>query len=330
MQKFFHGLLRDLDRSCRVLEERLAAPDLPEEVNANAVRAYVLVQAVHREVRARLGDPDIIEPTLLPSHLRLYRRWGERVRLVEGSILPAIERYSSRDRLATRLCARLAQQVNWPISAPLVVTLSANYYWSLASVNLICIPAAEDASLLGLPDLCHEMAHLLLEVHPNELLGDFPSQFATYISQQRQRIAAGELPAEHGARLDILEAMWTRSWLREFVPDIVAAFLVGPPYGWQHLRVSSRSSGNPYSPSFGEASSHPADDARLTCILAVLRALGMSSEANELEAVWVGYAAATLRSRPAYYELAYPTELLGLLVKRVVARDIVNSCGSAG
>jgi hypothetical protein len=43
-------------------------------------------------------------------------------------------------------------------------------------------------------------------------------------------------PPGYIALYDRVLAQWIDSWLPEFVGDMVATYLVGPAFGWQHIR----------------------------------------------------------------------------------------------
>lgn len=135
-----------------------------------------------------------------------------------------------RSRL-TRLCHRLAEQVRWPLPAPLVTAISSQYYWTQPVFNVICVPTAEETTLLGLPDLCHELAHVLFLHHETILLGDFIQLLAAYIAQERQQVDAHQRPPEYRALYDYLFTQWRDAWVQEFVSDMVATYLVGLAFG---------------------------------------------------------------------------------------------------
>jgi len=119
MQEFLSGLVRDLERRCRTLRDRLVAMQIDPDVGDHALGAYRVVEGIRREVSSLLDDPSFGSRELWSNHLQLYKRWVEQVALVENFPLPFIERYGERDRLITRLTQRLAEQVRWPVrSAP--------------------------------------------------------------------------------------------------------------------------------------------------------------------------------------------------------------------
>src|SRR5207248_1346868 len=135
------------------------------------------------------------------------RELDRRAALVEFYLLPFVERYSESDRRLTRLCHRLAQQVRWPLSPPLVVAFSNQYYWTLSGYPLVCAPAAEIHTLLRLPDLCHELGHKLLERHPS-IFHLFLQEVVNYIDQEKRRVVTGQRPTGYQASYDQLLSNW--------------------------------------------------------------------------------------------------------------------------
>ena len=106
---------------------------------------------------------------------------------------------------------------------------------------------------------------------------------------------------------------------------MVATFLVGPAFGWQHIRLCTGNSNGAYFPALGEFSSHPADEARLRGIMAVLGQIGSTDAATELQAAWESYLALTAEDRPAEYDVCYPQALLDSL-----AHQVVQGCSNLG
>jgi hypothetical protein len=201
----------------------------------------------------------------------------------------------------------------------LVAAFSSQYYWAMPNFNLICAPATEGRTLLGLPDLCHELGHLLLWHYESTLTGNFLQELAGYLASERRRVAAQQRPPEYRRLYDLLFTQWYDAWLREFVADMVAAYLVGPAFGWQHVRLCAGRSHNTYHPALGEAAEHPADEARLRGVLAVLELMGMPEVAARIGGLWHEYMAASGETRPADYDVCYPQPLMKSLARHTVA-----------
>ena len=320
MEQFLRGLLCDLVRHCDVLKGRITAIPDQLDLRSHLLAAYQVVEAVRRDAVQLLADPSFGSATLLRNHLQLYKRAQERALFAESFALPFLERYGQRDYRLTRLCRRLLDQVRWPLAPPLVAAFSSQYYWTKPEFNIICVPAAEEASLLGLPDLVHELGHIL-QLHCGvALLGTFLQELLGYVGQEQQRVAAQQRPPEYLALYNHLLGQWAGNWLLEFVPDMVATYLVGPAFGWQHLRLcSGHSQQDAYHPSLGESGTHPADEARLRGILAVLGQVGAADSGVRIKELWERYLAVSGQTKPADYDLCYPDTLIASLARHVVA-----------
>jgi len=288
-------------------------------------------------VAAVLADPSLGTADLLSIHLLTYKRWHEQATFVEFFPLPFLERYAAPDRRLTRLCRRLTQQVNWPLPSPLVGAFSNNYYWTLADFSLICAPAAEGVTLLGLPDLCHELGHILLVRYEGAIIGDIVQELTAYVAQEQRQAESDQRPGDHREVYEGLLALWRDAWVREFASDMIATYLVGPAFGWQHVRLCASLSHAAYHPALGEAAEHPADAARLRGVVAVLDHLGRVADGERVRVLWDQYMAATGEDRPLEYAVCYPHALIDSLAARVIAgcqtlgiRSFQDSSDAAG
>jgi hypothetical protein len=243
--------------------------------------------------------------------------------LVECYPLLFVERYAESDRRLTRLCRRLAQQIRWPLTPPLVGGFSTQYYWTMAPFGVICVPAAEESTVLGLPDLCHELGHILLLQEEPRFTQTFLGGLAAYIVAEQRRVVAGQRASQYTALYAQLFAQWRDQWLREFVCDMIATYLVGPAFGWQHIRLCAGGSRSAYRPAFGETAEHPADDARLRGVTSVLATLGIAT--TQLETLWADYLRMSGERRPPDYERCYPDSLI-----KSLAIKTVEGCRAVG
>lgn len=319
MEQFLRGLLRDLEHHSVVLRDRLAAIPADPDVRAHAMKAYKEVECIRREVVQLLHDPSLGLPILLPNHLQVYKRWSERVSVIESYPFLFVERYALSDRHLTRLCQRLTSQIGWPLPPPLVAAFSNQYYWTMPEFNIICAPAAEGTTLLGLPDLCHELGHILHLAQWDVLVGNFLRELASYILLEQRRVATEQRPTEYRSLYTSLFTQWEGTWLLEFVADMVATYLVGPAFGWQHVRLCASNSSAAYHPTLGERADHPADEARLRGIVAVLAEMGEADVGARITSLWNSYLDASREIRPQDYEVCYPQTLLESLAKEIIA-----------
>jgi hypothetical protein len=273
MDRFLRGLLIDLERRATALKERVGAIDTDTklELREHALLAYQYLEIVRRNAKQLVQDPVLGTPQLMKNQIQLYKRWSEIVSLVEWYLIPFIERYSEEDQSLTRLCHKLAREVRWPLPLPVVARFSNQYFWTKPEFNIIAVPTEEGSNLLTLPDLGHEMGHILLLHHRDELAGDFINDLAAHFQAERQRIDSEQRPPAYKELFENLFALWNDIWIWEFASDMVATYLIGPPFGWQHLRLCASLGGSVYYPSLGEVAEHPADEARMQGILRVLQ-----------------------------------------------------------
>lgn len=324
MDQFLTGLLRDLERRCAALSDRFAEAKT-EDIQEYALHAYRQVETLRRQVVQALNDPALHEPALRPNYLQRYNQWSQHASAIESYLLPFVERFAAPDRLLTGLCRQLTAEIGWPLRSPLVATFSYQYYWTVADFNLICVPAAENVTLLGLPDLCHELGHILMFHHRAALIGSFMRDLTRYIKKEQRRVVTQQRSPEYRALYDLLFVQWSDEWLLEFVSDMVATYLVGPAFGWQHIRLCASLNKDVYFPALGERASHPADEARLRGVLAVLAEVEPGRGDGELLEMWQQFVQCSGKSQPPDYAVCYPPDLISAL-----ARVVVQGCAALG
>ena len=327
MDRFLRGLIIDLEGRAAALKTRLEAIDTDEklELREHALLAYQYLEGVRRNAARLARDPALGDARLAKNQIQLYKRWSEIVSLVEWYPIPFIERYNEEDKSLTQLCRLLAEEVRWPLPLPVVANPSNQYYWTKPEFNLIAVPVNEGFNLLALPDLCHEMGHILLLHHRNELAGDFLADLASYFQEERHRIDREQRPPAYKELIGTLFALWNDVWVWEFASDMVATYLIGPPFGWQHLRLCASLGSSAYFPSFGDVAEHPADEARMRGIQSVLQHFSSTSQEKDIKRLWKLYLESTGDREPQDYSICYPQHLIERL-----AENVVSGCEGLG
>lgn len=320
MHRFLRGLLIDLERRATTLKERVGAIDTDKklELREHALLAYQYLEIVRRNVVQLVHDPTLGNPQLMKNQIQLYKRWSEIVSLVEWFPIPIIERYNEEDQSLTRLCHTLANEVRWPLPLPVVARFSNQYFWTKPEFNIIAVPTEEGFNLLTLPDLCHEMGHILLLYRRDELIGDFTNDLAVHFQEERKRIDSEQRPPAYKQLFEGNFALWNDVWIWEFASDMIATYLTGPPFAWQHLRLCASLGGSAYYPSLGEIAEHPADEARMQGIRSVLDHSGSKQQVFGIIRLWEQYLGATGDIEPQDYSVCYPRHLLERLAKNVI------------
>ena len=281
----------------------------PRRVAASDELRYVECEAQALLERG-LDDPDEAEAAT-PDYVAL----SEQLAQVEDFDLPFLVRHSEADAASTALCDALLTQINWPYHSFLVGTFSCEYYWTLPPRAVICSPAGEDRRLLGIGDLCHELGHTVCDRDLDTILGSFTRDLMGYV-----RSHINSPPPAVGSPRDFYHELldsW-RGWGIELACDVVATYLVGPAFLWQHLRLTLMRErlASLFEPLSGEI--HPADDARFRTAAAALSLMGFEVERSELEERWLGALDALGHTPDQLYTTTYPDELVEKLAESVV------------
>ncbi len=319
MDDLQRGLYLDLKRRCTVLQQRLAKAQSDPDLKLHAQYATESLKAVKDDIdqiMKQANTPGLKqqdEERLAKLLALQFRQLSRRVSIVQNYLVPPIERFSVNDRRMTRYVGKLAKEINWPGQAPIVSTSSDAGYMTFIGFYLIEVPAGEDQSLLALPDLIHEMGHILLEENRSLFLNDFLKSLGKYVSEGKD--ASGK------AIDQALYSQWEEYWVKEFVSDMIATYVTGAVFGYQHIRLCS---GYP-ARAFRGAVTHPADDARARGAVAVLRKMGQNAAADDVEQRWQDYIKSTGEKKTAKYDTEVPDVLIDAL-----ASSVVDACSKLG
>lgn len=318
MQGILRNLLQELHQRCIVVKELVANGTFLPPADTYARGLYVQVETLRRDVERLLQDPALGTPALITQQFQVYTRLAETFQAIEAYPLPVVQRFNMDDQRMTALCAVMLRQSNVPLPPPLVVAFSTNYYWTTPSFNLIFASALESNSLLGLPDLYHEVAHFLIEIHWLLFVAAFFQELDDYITQEKRRALMAVRPGGV-APYDMMQVQWQDYWVIEFIADMIATYLIGEAYAWQNLRLCSRTSDTVFVPALGQQGTHPADDARMKAITLMLEEIGEGNAAQAVRQKWQVYITALGDApvSPGDYALCYPDVLMMFLVQKV-------------
>ncbi len=325
METLLKGLGFDLEQRClafqRVLESKRSDWGIQDYVK----EIYDKADQIRQEIEALLSDPDLGNAKLLPNQFFAFSRLAERLSEIEWYPLPAITRYNDTDHYLGYLCALLTNQVRYPLQIPLVSGFSSGHYGAIPPYRLIKVPAAEHLFLLGLPDLCHELGHILFSHFTGTFLGNFFSDLLSYIQSEKQRRISEGAPPDYQVLYDRLETEWKDRWTTEFACDMIATFMVGPTFGRTHLRLCCSLDPGVFRPGFGESSTHPSGESRIRAIVAMLKRIGLDEDSKVIQDQWLKYLSAIGSKKPTEYDHCYPDALIDSL-----ARKIHNGCVKIG
>lgn len=325
VETLLKGLGFDLKERCLAIQRVLESKKLDSEIQDYVKEIYATTGEIQQEIDALLSDPDLGNVKLLSNQFFAFSRLTERLSQIEWNPLPAITRYNDTDRYLRLLCALLARQVRYPLQIPLVSGSSSNYYGAIPSYHLIKVPETEHLFLLGLPDLCHELGHILFSNYTSTFLGNFFSDLSSYIRSEKQRRISEGAPPHYQVLYDRLETEWKDRWTTEFACDMIATFVVGPAFGHTHLRLCCGLDPDVFRPGFGESSTHPSGESRTRAIVAMLKRIKLDEDSKVIQDQWLKYLSTIGGKKPMEYDHCYPERLIDSL-----AREAHNGCVKIG
>ena len=325
VETLLKGLGFDLQQRCLAIQRILESRRPSYEIQDYVKEIYDKTDQIRQEIEVLLSDPDLGNAKLLSNQFFAFSRLAEKLSEIEWYPLPAITRYNDTDYYLGYVCALLAHQVRYPLQIPLVSGFSSDYYGAIPPYRLIKVPAAEHLFLLGLPDLCHELGHILFSNYTGTFLGNFLSDLSSYIQSEKQRRIREEAPPNYQVLYDRLETEWKDRWTTEFASDVIAAFIVGPAFGHTHLRLCCGLDPDVFRPGFGESSTHPSGESRIRAIVAMLKRIGLDEDSKVIQDQWLKYLSAIGSKKPMEYDHCYPDALIDSL-----AREVHDGCVEIG
>jgi hypothetical protein len=248
--------------------------------------------------------------------LRALRRARWDLDRLEYVAISVLHRWTDTDTKINRLADKLAREIQFPLTTPVVAGLSQNYYHTYPDLRLICIPLAEGRFLLHLSDLYHELAHSLFAFSNDARLDAFQLRWLAvndaatkYLEGELRRAGSGFSPRAFERYI----ATWLQCWCEwsiEFFCDLFALYAAGPAYAWAHLHLCASSGGGACDLPLFTPSTHPPDEARMQLLLRGLRRLGFTAEAGAVEARWQELLRTRDDQQSAEYQRCFPGELL--------------------
>jgi hypothetical protein len=241
MASLLTELLQDMSRRGKEIAEELKRlqGELSGDVETYRWRMLQLAERAQAFVASMLADPDLEDPAYATSYFRDYKDVARLMHELENLPLLVLRRFTKQDQTVTSLMAAICREIGFPHAAPICSSISPQYYWTVADMDLVFVPCLEPDHLLGLPDGYHELGHILMFRDKKRL--EYPA-LAIVDRWYDTTLARGKQLNWPQASLDAVDGFrhqWRRSWLLEFGADLIATHLVGPAFGWCNIRTST-------------------------------------------------------------------------------------------
>lgn len=326
MIEFLNGIYHDLLSRVERMRDSLANGDFDDELRENfLIKTIELLNELSIEIQHVINSGDLELDFIVNNNLIRYNRFNQSFQAIELFRYRVIEKYGTPERYFNKKIERIYDEIDNLQLPPIITTISNSeeYYWAHPLYEIIAVPSGEEKNLLNLPDLYHEVGHLIFKQYSVSLVGNVINKISDHFAAQRQLALDQNKPGKLIDLLKEIEGNWKNGWIEEFTCDIIGTYLVGPAYAWTNLKLTTNSTyfNAVYSPSV----SHPSDDSRNKAILKTLNLLGYEHEEIKVfEKSWKDFQNHISDDYPEYYDYYFPEALIEILVQNVVqgCRDI--------
>lgn len=330
MNSYFTGALSQLIEKGRILNT-LIPRDLPRDVDILVETCKRLCSERIRQLQRLINDSAMSLVDNEPERLREYKRISRELDIVENVGIMTLNRWRDEDNLLNRLTYQLSREIKYPLSTPVVATLSKDFYCTYPGLNLLLVPLFESKCLLYLPLLAHELAHHILASQNDPLVEPFLMQFCDVIEKAMDYMD-GELQKarqRHEPQLfEFYLKNWKNSWLKwasELFCDLFAVFSLGVAFVWSSLHYGLQYGGNPlFVPK--TSSSHPTFGIRIDVMLRALRLMDFNKEANQIEQFWDKCVFVSEYNKEPEYLRCFPDTLLNDIVNKTIEAFKAINC----
>jgi hypothetical protein len=323
------GLVSELKNRCVRLIRLLNTDRLLPDVHDLRDEAVERLKHTYTKLCELERDELLQQLELQPQAISAYQELFQEVVLVEEILVPVLIGYDDHDHHGFLWLRKFAEETRFPAEGiPSITTKSDHYYWTYPELRIVGMPIGDIEGILGWPDLVHELGHILLAIRPG-FLREFTPIVRQYFQGERDSILDLGGQPQANKWINIAQIKWSNkregTWREEIACDLMATHFMGAAYGWQHLRLVTNRDKNPYHPlprSANHSTTHPADQARLEAILAMLRIMKQTASVKRLEAAWQQMLEARhYGKRPQGFAVYYPQSLI-----KKLARIVFEQC----
>lgn len=320
MIPFIKGLIHDLLNRSEKLLSKLESPGLFPEIDADFLGNTIrLLRGLQFDINELINSGDLEIDYLLRNLIPRYNTLSERLMSIELFRYLVIIHYGEPEVYFKRLIYRIYQEAGSMQKEPVVSTISNpdSYYWAFPAHDIIAVPNGEEKTLLTLPDIYHEIAHLIYSQSQEYLVKDIDQKIERYYAGELQRVVDEERPEALKIYLEEHKKLWQGAWVMEFTCDLIATYLVGPAYGLANLKLCTISSSEKkiYE---DDSINHPSDESRMRAIFKMLELTGQVAEKEELEIKWADFLTAANNPVSTDYNYAFPDEIIDQLAAYVL------------
>lgn len=317
-RSIFYDLLSRIDKMLVSLESRKVNNDnahigLFVFYNETITRLKNLKDGVIKKI----NDNTLFNELFSANNLAFYNDKNEDLLLIEEYRYRVILHYGDGDRYFNNLIKKIYKEINFSSDPPFITTISNSndYYWAIPFDKIIAVPIGEENNLLNLPDIYHEIGHLVFKQYESYLKTVFFDTINKYYTEEIL-LAENQRKSENYIKLlKKSKTLWYTNWFEEFFCDLIAVFWVGPAYAWTNIKLSTISSRTNINGVYTISNTHPSDESRMVAIIEMLNKLGYQNEVKEVNNVWDKFLKIVDNQKPFDYKNYFPKILISQAVE---------------
>lgn len=320
IKSLFYELIARVDRQREILSNCQIYP----EFDRFKRKTEESLQNLKINILGEINSDSWLIPNSDANFYSSYQQKSEKVMVLEYYRIQVLIKCGRTEIFFYLLTKLLLKQFRIPATPPMissgVSSRKEDYFWAETHHTLIGVPPGEDFHLVHLPDLIHELAHIIIEyveVNDNGITGDTKNKIEEFYQNELWAIEDNHHPSKEKLinKVTKWKENWLNSWLIEFCCDMMATYFVGPAYAWTNLKLSL--SEPPQDVWEVNSSNHPSHEARMRAVNEMLRCSGFGNRINEINKEWTRFLAIHDDKEPTNYSLAYPDELIEHLANTI-------------
>jgi len=315
MKNFIKALYADLLHRIDLVIDEINRMEHHEDYRTRFIESTLQrISEIKSPIQQALEIGALEYDDLSGNYLFLYNRLNREFNAYHAYRFLAIKNYGNPEIFFYRLITQIYKEHRILSLPPIVSTISNHdyYYWAVPMFEIIAIPAGEENSLLNLPDMYHEIGHLLFSMYQGRSCEISGLEIEKHFKKELVSLHDRNQYEHFGAEVERAKYLWQVSWLEEFSCDLCGTYMTGAAYAWTNLKLISADHGS--SKIFEYSETHPANEARMRIIMMMLDKLGLHEEKIQVEATWKVFMHGTEIFKPSAYRLLFPDKLLQLIV----------------
>lgn len=311
IKALYADLLHRIDVVVADINSLVHHPDIKDRFIQDTLNQFLKIRA---ELQTAF-DTGVLEIDIFAgNNLFRFNRVHREFKAIHSYRYLAIKNYKDPEIFFYQVITQIYAEHRINALPPIVSTISNHdyYYWAVPYFEIIALPSGEEHSLLNLPDMYHEIGHLLHSMFGGKSCEISEGIVDKHFAKEIVRVTDEGMAAHYQETLELAKYLWQASWIEEFTCDLVGTYMTGAAYAWTNLKLLSTGHGS--TKIFEYSQSHPADEARMRIIILMLEKLGLTDAKLKVEAAWKIFLKDTEVYKPNDYSLLYPQKLLQHIV----------------